>query len=387
MTRRLLSLLLPILASLALAVLPACNSGGGGGGGFMPIPGAGSGPGGPGDGSSAPGTQPGPGPGPGPAPAPAGPAFKVSGWLPDWSGTAGRTSLFTYSTGSLDEVNPCWYTLASDGSLRTHGGARDLLFVRECHARGIEVLPMIDDFAINGAGPVVRDATKATRLRAAILDEVLRYELDGIDIDFEGMGQASRDAFSQFMADLAADLHARGKILSAALYSKTSEPGGFSGPQSHDYAALGRSVDRFKIMLYGHSGPVAPTSYIENAVTFAKTVVPASKIYVGVPFFGWNRKPDGSKTSLTQSSAEALARTVGKTPTRHAASGEATFTYVDSTGVTHTVFFQDAEAIAVKCRTTKRLGVAGIAIWRLGGDKQDIWDAIEAELRQPATTP
>ena len=47
-------------------------------------------------------------------------------------------------------------------------------------------------------------------------------------------------------------------------------------------------------------------------------------------------------------------------------------------GTSHAVFFQDGPAIGAKCDLASTLGLAGISIWRLGGEEQDIWDAIRA---------
>jgi spore germination protein YaaH len=237
---------------------------------------------------------------------------------------------------------------------------------------------MIDDFAINGATQVLTDATRRARLLGAIVTEVVSYDLDGVDIDFEEMGAAGRDPFSAFMRDLAHEMHVRGRKLSVAVYPKTSEPGQWGTQKSHDYVALGAVVDRFKIMLYSYDGPVAPLTYIESVCGFAKTCMPASKIYAGIPFYGWDKPETGTKRSVTETSANALRRQVGASLVRHAASQEASFTYTDSGGVRHTVFYQDAVSIGAKCDKALALGLRGVAIWRLGGEYPATWDAIRA---------
>lgn len=311
------------------------------------------------------------------------PSFLVSGWHASFSPGSGRATIDTHHA-AIDEVNPTWYTIAADGTLRPKGSfARDRQFVDDMHAYGIEVAPMIDDFAIGGAGPVVRDPSLAATLRASILAEVAAYDLDGVDIDFEGMGQISRDAFSDFMALLAADLHAQGKYLSAAIYPKTSEPGGWSGPQSHDYLALGQSVDRFKIMMYGFSGPMAPVDYMDRVLAFATALVPAHKIYAGVPFYGRDRNlTTGAKPALTEKSAEALRAQVGSPPARIDVSGETTFDYTDANGHPHAVWYQTGDSMRMKIAVAKRWNTAGIAIWRLG-DELTLMQAIADERTRP----
>jgi len=304
------------------------------------------------------------------------PAILVSAWLPSYAGAAGQQSLAD-SAGGLDEVNPTWYALKADGSLTVASVARDAAFVARMHAQGTQVLPMVDDFAINGATAVLTDTVKRARLLDALVAEVVAWDLDGLDIDFEEMGAAGRDPFVSFMTDLAAEMHRRGKLLAVAVYPKTSEPGTYATQKSHNYPALGAVVDRFKIMLYSFDGPVAPLTYIESVCGFAKTQMPAAKVYAGIPFYGWDKPATGTKRSVLETSANALRTQVGAALERDAASQEARFTYTAS-GVLHTVYYQDAVSIGAKVDKAKALGLGGVAIWRMGGERRETWDAIRS---------
>jgi spore germination protein YaaH len=311
-------------------------------------------------------------------PPPTGPLLRVSGWDPFWAST-GLASV-NNNVGTIDEVNPTWYALQADGTLHARSGSRDPQWIADRHTAGMLVIPMIDDFSgtAKGAGPVIRDVTPGTRatLMTSILSEVDTLGLDGIDIDFEGMGMISRDPFSQFMGDLATELHNRGKLLTMAAYPKLSEPGGWSGPQSHNYAALGAVVDEFKIMLYAGTGPVAALPDMKKYLDFALTLVPAGKIFAGINFYGFDKSASG-KTALTETTGDALATALGITPQLDPTSGELNFQYTSSTGVAHDVWYVNGPAIGLKCDLALQEGVRGIAIWRLGSEKADIWTAIQ----------
>jgi spore germination protein YaaH len=61
-------------------------------------------------------------------------------------------------------------------------------------------------------------------------------------------------------------------------------------------------------------------------------------------------------------------------------SGELYFSYaVDDTQ--HTVYIPDVEAIALKVRRARQQhpDIAGVAIWRLGGESPEHWAAIQQE--------
>ncbi len=79
-----------------------------------------------------------------------------------------------------------------------------------------------------------------------------------------------------------------------AVFAKTSEPGRYDSQKVYDYRALGASVDELKIMTYSYSGPwsapgpQAPLAWTRAVIDFARTQMPASKIYMGLPFYGFD---------------------------------------------------------------------------------------------------
>jgi spore germination protein YaaH len=225
---------------------------------------------------------------------------------------------------------------------------------------------------------------RATHI-AAILAEVDAYGYDGVDIDYENLAASSRAGFTSFMTDLARELHARGKVLTCAVWSKTSEPGaGVS--QSQDWPALGQVVDRFKIMTYGYgwSGgparPIGPVWRSEGILRFATSVMDPARVYYAIPFYGFRWPSTGANaTAVTYQQAEALRAQHGAAVTFDAYHGEATFAYTDANGVSWTVWYQTPAAIEAKLELAKLVGVGGVAIWRLGGEAESFWQTIRRE--------
>ncbi len=119
---------------------------------------------------------------------------------------------------------------------------------------------------------------------------------DGIDMDWESMKAADRGRFTGFIQQLATALHARHKLLSIAVYPKVSEPGSYDAQQAQDYAKLGAAVDEFKVMTYAFSGgwskpgPQMPLYWAKQVLAFARSKVAARKVYMGMPFFGFDWK-------------------------------------------------------------------------------------------------
>ena len=124
---------------------------------------------------------------------------------------------------------------------------------------------------------------------ASIVDMVSRYDLDGIDIDLEGELMTSIDRagnYTPLVSALAAALHARSKVLTVAT---GSYPGGMVPDSSLRY------FDVIGIMSYDQVGPSwgAPgaehSTYAQAEKDLALWIgkgVPASKLALGMPFYG-----------------------------------------------------------------------------------------------------
>jgi spore germination protein len=310
------------------------------------------------------------------------PRMKVSGWLPTWTGQRGKDSVVDNTGASMDEVNPFWFSLKSDGRITAASGARDATLMAAIRAAGGELLPTIHDVSDKTATqPCLTNATARAALVQNILSEVDAQDYDGIDIDFEHVTSSFKADFHTFLASLRDGLHQRGKILSIAIPGKRNDGPSWAG---YDYSAVGPLVDRFKIMTYGYSGPwssqagpIAPVTWISRVLDYAVTKVAREKIYIGIPFYGYDWPADGSTVkSVTWSSAQPLLALSTTGMSFDTTLGETRFEYTKN-GVNHTVYFQDDRAIAAKCALVDRYQVAGIAIWALGYGDTSFWAAID----------
>jgi GH18 family chitinase len=127
------------------------------------------------------------------------------------------------------------------------------------------------------------------KLAAKLADFVDRYDLDGLDIDLEGELMTAIDkqgSYTPFVRELADALHASSKLLTAAT---GSYPGGMVPDASLPF------FDLIGVMSYDQVGPTWGTpggehsSYAQAETDLAlwlRKGVPASKLALGVPFYG-----------------------------------------------------------------------------------------------------
>lgn len=317
------------------------------------------------------------------------PAYEVSAWtFGDYASLSNASD-----AGAIHEVSVDWYS--SNADLTVSGGGEDPAFVAAARAQGLRVLATVTnwseaagEFDPDLASLILADRTSRAIHAKAITQMCLQKGYDGIDLDWESLHASDRQRFSKFVTKLANKLHRKGKILSIAVHAKESEPGDWDGAIAQNWLKIGYVVDLFKIMTYDYSGPwsgpgpVAPPDWADSVLGFAETQVPASKIMMGVPFYGYDWS-GGSAEGVDWTGVQTLISAYNPVVARDL-SGEATFDYVEGGGggTSHTVFFQDVQALTVKLQmmTANHPAIRGIAIWCMGGEDPGFWSTIATQL-------
>jgi spore germination protein YaaH len=312
----------------------------------------------------------------------------VAAWL-----TSTSRSLDTaLAAHALDEVDCDWYTIGVDGTVSA--GPENLALVANARAHGVQAFATVTNRPSNRgsftsaiARAILTSPDRQKRAVDALVALAVDKGYDGIDIDWELVPVAERDAFSHFMATLATALHARHRLLSVAVFAKNSEPGKWDSQKVYDYRALGAAVDELKIMTYSFSGPwsspgpQAPLGWTRAVIDFARTVVPARKIYMGLPFYGFDWHAGGT-TAVQAADATALIAAHHFKVAHDAASGEADLSYTDTKGVTHVLWFIDRRALTTKLDLLESdfPGIGGVAIWQMYREDPRFWTVIERTM-------
>ena len=137
--------------------------------------------------------------------------------------------------------------------------------------------------------PAVQD-TLVDNLEAMLVQKGYR----GLDVDFEYVYAEDAGAYAAFLGRLTERLNPLGYPVIAALAPKIAadQPGTLY--EGHDFAAIGAAVNQVLLMTYewGYTyGPpmaVAPLPNVRQVVEYALTEIPASKIWLGVPLYGYD---------------------------------------------------------------------------------------------------
>jgi spore germination protein len=273
----------------------------------------------------------------------------------------------------IDVLSPAWFHADANGMLYGNDSPAVTAFAK---AHGIKVVPIVanGEFQQSVSHALVSDGNRQTNLMDSLQWLVNTFGYEGVNIDFENIAPADRDLFSGMMSNVYARLHPLNKLVTAALPSKTAETyGGFSGP--FDYAALAPNLDLALIMAYdqhyagGPAGPIADVAWVNDVLNYATTQIPAKKVLLGLPFYGYNWiiGRNGAR-SMSYGDIENTVLGTGAQIQMDAASQSPFFTYSG-----HLVWFENSASLKAKTDLVGVHGLAGWGGWRLGQEDPNFW--------------
>ena len=198
----------------------------------------------------------------------------------------------SYSTG-IDVVSPTWFDISGDAADKTTidiNDKADAGFTKTAHANGYEVWARLFENDPQRANVLFTDSTVRSKMLDKIVNLAVTYNVDGLNIDFEGLGSIkdNMNGFTLFVRDLSARLKAYGISVSVDVTKPEVSIYNF-----YDRANLAKYSDYLVLMAYNeHSssmtsaGSTASYAWVEKAVKDTlSSGVPSSKLMLGVPFY------------------------------------------------------------------------------------------------------
>lgn len=358
----------------------------------------------------------------------------LTGWIPYYSI---KTSLPAAINNAdlIKEVMPFWYTLKFNGKTNS-------AVVTDLYTPANPSVPMAQTVgALRNAGfsliPTITDGTDKGVLAALLAKPAARKQIvdtitamvvsnnyDGVDLDFEGFAFVDGNAtwsktaplWTAFVKELSVSLRAQKKILSVSTPYVLDPAGPQKGYFVYAWAAIASSIDRLRIMTYDYSvskvGPLGPITWTERTLQYAVSVMPASKVYIGIAGYGrdWVTSVSGvcpanvasvikggaKAATFVMRDAQTLAASYGVTPVFNEQFGEMTFSYqktyngttaaglATSCTAQRTAWYQDPRAFAMRAALVDKYRLGGISQWTLGMEEPLALEGIRTVAKEIA---
>ncbi len=314
---------------------------------------------------------------PPPPPTTTTPGFQLEAWYSDTS--EGYTQL-QQDGGDLTALIYGGYTIAGGGTLVGFDSPRTLAWARAHPQVPLWVMVQADSLGF------LTNPGEQQSLIQAIVAMVQRAGYAGVNFDIEGVPGSEQQDFTAFITAAASALHANGVKVSVDVPTETAADLGQSWDAAYNYAALGQVVDQVIMMAYdyhyagGTPGPISPISWERSAITYAESVMPASKVILGLPLYGyvWNTSTDAG-TAYWESGMVNEAQANQAPIIQDPGSDESTFAYTAG-GNTYVGWFIDGSEAADRLEMAHALGIGGVCVWRLDYGAPDWWPVFSQDL-------
>lgn len=242
------------------------------------------------------------------------------------------------------------------------------------------------------------------------------HKLDGINIDFEYLGDPKgeyKQRFSHFVENYIYKVKQEvpSAYVTVSVYASAAKE-----PKLYDIARLGAASDGVLMMAYDFATTSAKTAMptaplngykegkywydVKSAVEDFSRLMPANKIILGVPYYGYNypvKSPESNATILSKTSRrKSFAQVYSHIEKIHEDNPEVSNiisgwdeegqvswkAYKDSSNTWRLVFAENTASLAKKYDMVKANGLKGVGIWALGFDegRDELWQLLSEKF-------
>jgi hypothetical protein len=326
-------------------------------------------------------------------------------WKYSLMSTVAYFGLDLYADGTFVKTNNGWNGWSSQDMVNT---------ISQAHQAGNRVVVVIKAFD-NATICSLTYSSAQTAINSTIT-QIQAKLIDGVNVDFEGSnttcpnGQSLQAGVTGFMTQLASQVHQQvpGSFVTIDTYSGAAswDSGEFN------IGALAPVVDAFFVMAYdmasgnmsGQAGPNAPLNgWTYNDTTSVNqylTKAPASKVILGVPYYGYKWSTSGNQPYATITgggTAEPYANVGGDffcaaqdqlrqdwdstaaSPWASWLSPATSTTQCPGYNSWRELYYDNAQSLGYKYDLVNRANLRGTGMWALGydGNAPELWQAIQ----------
>nr|WP_302328465.1 cell wall-binding repeat-containing protein [Salirhabdus salicampi] len=280
------------------------------------------------------------------------------------------------------------------------------------HKRGIKVVPFLANHWDRTAG--INGLNNREQLARDIANAIEQYNLDGVNVDIEGVGHTYRNEHTDLVRLLREYIPKHKEVSVAVAANPSGWNTGWHG--FYDYKGLAQHSDYLMIMAYDESwdspdspiGPVSSLSFFERSIQYAiNQGIPRTKIVAGLPFYGRMWKLDGPTLEgrnlhgmgLSSTRVEPLVNQFNgriqfdeKTQSSYASftipEGQSAF--IGSTKLTegsYIIWYENEPSIRAKLQMPGKYGIKGTGSWALMHETPNTWDYYTSALNTGNSQP
>ena len=257
---------------------------------------------------------------------------------------------------------------------------------------GIRILPMLNNVNLTNhdgtfdprlLAAVLNNPVKRERLLTDLLNKIVQYGLQGINIDFEELNAKLEGSVYFFQKELYKRLHKRGLLVTQNVMADTRDEELKKLNECNDYIFLMAYDQHYSASV---PGAVSEQRWVEKEIDEITKIIPPEKIILSMPVYGYDWPDGAAATTVTYQEALSNAKEFKVPIDFDNDTYNSTYQYTDYNKVHHIVFFMDAAGNFNSMRFADEFGTAGVALWRLGAEDERVWKFYDKNLSNAALT-
>lgn len=279
--------------------------------------------------------------------------------LDEWADNLTYVSCYSYGFNIEGELVP-----TDDESL-----------IRNASISGVAPLMVLTPFNEDGeysydllkelfSNPVMRD-----RLINNVVTTAAEKNYYGVVFNFGYIAEDDGQQFIITVSKAAARLNRIGKLIIVSVFAGVNDEG-------IDYESLGRAANLIELRIFSsehYLGPptaISPIDRMWEIVAGVIALVDPRFILLALPNYGYDWPLpyiQGSTAAETITNIEAAERAARMgAMIKYSETAESPYyTYINGSGRTHTVWFDNARSIRARLEMVKEFGLAGVSIWTI----------------------
>jgi len=289
-------------------------------------------------------------------------------------------------------VSPAFFYITEKGEFKENIGNAGKEYIEWAHSKNYEVWPMVSnaEAGIEMTSKILNSYEARRNLVEKIVAMCVKYELDGINIDFENMYQEDKDLFSRFIIELTPRMKDIGVITSVDV---TAPDGSETWSLCYNRNVIGDVADYIIFMAYDQygisskkPGTTAGYNWVETSIKKFVGVqedIDSNKVILGIPFYTriWTITSNGEASSKVINMKEIesiIPDNVQKVWDEELKQYIIEYT---SGNTTKKIWIEDLDSIKQKLSLVSQYELGGVACWEKDRETEEVWSLIKENLK------
>lgn len=287
-------------------------------------------------------------------------------------------------------VSPAFFYIDENGIFHENIGDNGKAYIDWAHNNGYKVWPMVSnaEAGIEITSKIMNSYENRKKLEDLLTEECVKYDLDGINIDFENMKESDKDLFSRFIIEVTPRIREIGAVLSVDV---TAPDGGETWSMCFDRNVIGDVANYIVFMAYDEygsssnkAGTTAGYDWVKLSLDKFLTTeeINSEKIILAIPFYSrlWTIAQDGSISNKAVYMKDYSSIIPNNANKQWDETLKQFYYEYQENNTTKKIWIEDENSLKAKISLITDNNLAGVGCWAKDMEEENVWNLIKNSL-------